>query len=71
MIIDTKLDPLVQCKWNTKGSVLALAGMSSHTQSNGESREVTVVNFYDAHGVFLRTLKVCGSANLAVRSQVL
>jgi WD repeat-containing protein 35 len=54
IILDTKLDPLTQCKWDTQGSVLALAGMRK------DGREVSVVHFYNAHGAFLRTLKVPG-----------
>ena len=62
VIIDTKLEPLSQCKWNTRGSVLAVAG-TRKTPGKGsqESRDMTVVQFYDAHGMFLRTLKVPGS----------
>jgi len=61
VIIDTKLQPLCQCKWNTRGSVLAVAGTHTHTGSNGETRDMTVVQFYDPHGLYLRTLKVPGT----------
>jgi len=52
LIIDTKLAPLTQCKWDSKGAVLAVAGMRP-----GEGRETAVVQFYDVQGNFMRALK--------------
>ena len=47
-------------KWNTNGSVLAVSGNQA---SNGaaDRRDVSMVQFYSAHGLHLRTLKVPGS----------
>lgn len=61
VVIETNLSPLTQCRWNTRGTVLAVAGTMSHVGSKGDSREMTVVLFYDPHGAFLRMLKVPGS----------
>ena len=43
-------------KWNTNGSVLAVSG--NQTSSGATSRDVSMVQFYSAHGQHLRTLKV-------------
>jgi len=61
VVLDTKLNPLTQCKWNTRGSVLALAGTRRAPGGKGEGRDMTVVQFYDPHGTYLRTLKVPGT----------
>ena len=55
VILDTKLEPLTQCKWDTRGSVLAVAGLRP-----GGGKYPSVVHFYDPHGAFLRTLPVVG-----------
>ena len=62
VIIQTKLSPLTQCKWNTRGSVLSVAGILTHVTADGSKRDMRVVQFYDAYGTYLRTLKVsvCG-----------
>lgn len=59
VLIDTGMD-LCQCKWNTNGSVLALAGTKMTTLSSGEERNVSMVQFYTPMGEHLRTLKVPG-----------
>lgn len=61
VVLDTKLKPLTQCKWNTRGSVLAIAGTRRAPGGRGEGRDMTVVQFYDPNGTYLRTLKVPGS----------
>ena len=57
LVLETQLDPLTQCKWDSKGSVLAVAGLR---RSEGAGKPSTVVQFYDAFGGLLRTLKVPG-----------
>merc|ERR1719181_145499 len=44
-------------KWNTNGSVLALAG----NYGGGSARDISMVQFYSPQGQHLRTLKVPGS----------
>jgi len=46
-------------KWNTNGSVLAVSG--NQASSGATSRDVSMVQFYSAHGQHLRTLKVPGT----------
>lgn len=46
----------LQCKWNTSGSILSVAGTPRQVLEG--SREVSSINFYDAYGKFIRTLKV-------------
>ena len=60
VLIDTGMR-LAQCRWNTNGSVLALSGTQRTTLSSGESRNVSLVQFYTPLGSHLRTLKVPGS----------
>eukprot|EP00753_Platysulcus_tardus_P015766 PLAT5272.2.p1 GENE.PLAT5272.2~~PLAT5272.2.p1 ORF type:complete len:1194 (+),score=710.47 PLAT5272.2:43-3624(+) len=55
VLIDTGME-LTQCRWNTNGTVLALAGV----QRSGERRAVSMVQFYSTYGHHLRTLKVPG-----------
>jgi len=59
-LIDTNMT-LSQCKWNSNGSVLALAGSQSSQLPSGDQREVSMVQFYDPMGTHLRFLKVPGS----------
>lgn len=49
----------MQCKWNTSGTVLAVAGNPPHSGEGG-GREISNIGFYDAYGKFIRTLKVSG-----------
>ena len=49
---------LTQVRWNTRGTVLAVAGSQVTTAANGDQREMSMVFFYSAQGRFLRTLKV-------------
>lgn len=60
VLIDTGMK-LSQCKWNTDGSVLALAGSQATKLNSGEMREVSMVQFYTPYAKHLRTLKVPGS----------
>jgi WD repeat-containing protein 35 len=60
VLIDTGMR-LTQCKWNTNGSVLALSGTQRTKLSTGDSRDVSLVQFYTPLGTHLRTLKVPGS----------
>jgi hypothetical protein len=59
-LIDANMT-LSQCKWNSNGSVLALAGSQSSQTSAGDQRDVSMVQFYDPQGTHLRSLKVPGS----------
>mmetsp|Transcript_13455 Transcript_13455/g.34500 ORF Transcript_13455/g.34500 Transcript_13455/m.34500 type:complete len:812 (+) Transcript_13455:111-2546(+) len=54
VLIDTEMQ-VAECRWNERGSVLAIAG-SEHT----ESGVANVLQFYSPHGDNLRTLKVPG-----------
>jgi len=45
-------------KWNSNGSLLAVAGMLTSTSSSGERRDVCMVQFYAPSGQHMRTLKV-------------
>ena len=56
-IIDTRMT-LTQCKWNSKGNVLALAGTQKNVNREGEQRDVSMVQFYSPQGDHIRTLKV-------------
>ncbi|EGB12638.1 hypothetical protein AURANDRAFT_51986 [Aureococcus anophagefferens] len=49
---------LRQCKWNTRGTVLALAGTLA--PSGSDQREDSVVQFFSPYGKKLRSLKVPG-----------
>ena len=51
-------------KWNTNGTVLAVAGNLS--TGAADRREVSMVQFYAPHGQHLRTLKVPGSGIAAL-----
>jgi hypothetical protein len=44
-----------QCKWNTSGTVLALAGAPQNSETG---KDFSLVNFYDAYGSFIRSLRV-------------
>eukprot|EP00238_Polyblepharides_amylifera_P008608 CAMPEP_0196598138 /NCGR_PEP_ID=MMETSP1081-20130531/94147_1 /TAXON_ID=36882 /ORGANISM="Pyramimonas amylifera, Strain CCMP720" /LENGTH=1154 /DNA_ID=CAMNT_0041923789 /DNA_START=199 /DNA_END=3663 /DNA_ORIENTATION=- len=56
VLIDTSLRA-TRIKWNTSGTVLAVAG----SQVTADMREASMVQFYSAAGVHLRTLRVPGS----------
>jgi WD repeat-containing protein 35 len=60
ILIDTGLQ-LTQCRWNHNGSVLALAGTARTKLSNGETRDISMVQFYLPTGQHLNQLKVPGS----------
>ena len=56
-------------KWNTNGSVLAVSGNQTSSGATSyvhspafTSKDVSMVQFYSAHGQHLRTLKVRGGA---------
>ena len=53
-------------RWNSNGSVLAVAGTLSTTNSSGERRDVCMVQFYTPNGQHMRTLKVPGSTMSAL-----
>jgi len=55
--LQTDFTTLTQCKWNSRGSVLALAGR----KAGSGPKEHSIVRFYDAMGTYLRSLKVPGS----------
>ncbi|KAJ3217132.1 WD repeat-containing protein 35 [Dinochytrium kinnereticum] len=50
----------LKLKWNTNGSILAVSGVQYARSSQGEEKEVSVVQFYDPFGQYLRSLKVPG-----------
>jgi WD repeat-containing protein 35 len=56
VLIDTMISAS-KMKWNSMGSVLAIAG----TRSAGEGKDTQMVQFYTPFGKHLRTLKVPGS----------
>lgn len=58
VIIDTGMT-IVSAKWNTSGNILGIAGIRS-AKDTGAAKDITQVQFYSAHGNFLRTLKVPG-----------
>jgi len=47
---------LGHCRWNSRGTVLACAGTSRHT----DKKELSLVEFYSPYGIKLRTMKVPG-----------
>lgn len=55
-LIDTEMT-IVQCSWNQRGTVLALAGVQSI-----DDRDVNVIQFYNPYGDHQRTLKVPGTS---------
>jgi len=61
VLIDTGMST-ASIKWNTNGSVLAVAGnLTSSSSASSDRRDVSMVQFYAPHGQHLRTLKVPGS----------
>ena len=60
ILIDTCMR-LTQCKWNANGTVLALAGTQVTKVGSGDTREISMVQFYSPWGRHLRTLKVPGA----------
>ena len=60
VLIDTCMR-LTQCKWNANGTVLALAGTQVTKVGSGDTREISMVQFYSPWGRHLRTLKVPGA----------
>jgi len=59
IIIDTAMRYL-NIKWNRDGSLLAVTGMQYGKSSQGENKEVCVLQIYDAYGKYLRSLRVPG-----------
>jgi len=49
IIIDTAMRYL-NIKWNRDGSLLAVTGMQYGKSSQGENKEVCVLQIYDAYG---------------------
>ncbi|KAJ3110872.1 WD repeat-containing protein 35 [Phlyctochytrium bullatum] len=49
LIIDSNMKSL-NLKWNTNGSILAVSGVQFAKSSQGEEKEVSVVQFYDPFG---------------------
>jgi WD repeat-containing protein 35 len=62
VIIDSGLK-LRECKWDTRGTTLALAGTSDERDKKGGD---SVVRFYSPRGVKLRSLKVPGGGTNAL-----
>ncbi|KAJ3140913.1 WD repeat-containing protein 35 [Physocladia obscura] len=59
LVLDTNMR-FLNIKWNNYGSVLAVSGIQFARSSQGEEKEVSVVQFYDTFGQYLRSLKVPG-----------
>ncbi|KAI9362064.1 hypothetical protein DFJ73DRAFT_11110 [Zopfochytrium polystomum] len=59
LVLDTCMR-FINIKWNNNGTVLAVAGTQFARNSQGEEKEVSVVQFYDPFGQYLRSLKVPG-----------
>ncbi|KAJ3028245.1 UNVERIFIED_CONTAM: WD repeat-containing protein 35 [Siphonaria sp. JEL0065] len=59
LVLDTNMR-FLNVKWNNFGSVLAVSGIQFARSSQGEEKEVSVVQFYDPFGQYLRSLKVPG-----------
>ncbi|KAI8616049.1 WD repeat-containing protein 35 [Chytriomyces sp. MP71] len=59
LVLDTNMR-FLNVKWNNYGSVLAVSGIQFARSSQGEEKEVSVVQFYDPFGQYLRSLKVPG-----------
>jgi WD repeat-containing protein 35 len=71
ILIDTGLRPASEAKignkvhiaWNSNGSVLAVGGvLDSSSSTTSEDKNVSQMQFYDAFGRHLRTLKLPGAA---------
>lgn len=60
ILIDTGME-LKKCKWNTNGTVLALAGLQSMKTSDGKTTNVNVIQFYDPYGSHIKSVKIPGS----------
>jgi WD repeat-containing protein 35 len=59
VLIDCGMD-LSSINWNCNGTVLACSGTKQQQLKNGDSRELSMVQFYAPSGQHLRTLKVPG-----------
>ena len=59
VVIDTMMR-LTHCSWNANGTVLALAGVQTAKTPSGDTRSISMVQFYDPYGDNLRSLKVPG-----------
>lgn len=59
VIIDAGITA-VWCRWNSYGSLLAVAGMAPLATQNGETKDSNVLHFYTPFGEHVRTLKIPG-----------
>ncbi|KAJ1332158.1 hypothetical protein BSLG_008975 [Batrachochytrium salamandrivorans] len=59
ILIDTNMKSL-KMKWNANGTTLAVSGLQLMKNSQGESKETCVVQFWDPNGQFLQSIKVPG-----------
>ncbi|KAL3898912.1 MAG: hypothetical protein SGCHY_002417 [Lobulomycetales sp.] len=59
IIIDTNMRD-IKLKWNNTGTTLAVTGVQTAKNAQGEEKELSIVQFYTAYGDFLRFLKVPG-----------
>jgi WD repeat-containing protein 35 len=48
----------IKMEWNDNGTILALCGTQLINKSQGEEKEVCVVQLYDPYGDLLKSLKV-------------
>ncbi|KAJ3057254.1 WD repeat-containing protein 35 [Rhizophlyctis rosea] len=59
LIVDTNMRyPKMQ--WNHDGSILAVSGVQIVRSAQGEDKEISLVQFFDPFGQYLRSLKVPG-----------
>ncbi|KAJ3015471.1 WD repeat-containing protein 35 [Thoreauomyces humboldtii] len=59
LMIDTNMRH-VNLKWNNNGSILAVSGVQYIRSTQGDEKEISVVQFFAPQGYFLRSLKVPG-----------
>lgn len=61
ILVDTAM-AAAKIRWNTTGTLIVVAGTHASTSSQGERREIAMIQFFSPYGDHLRTLKVPGSS---------
>lgn len=59
IIVDTNIKG-IKMKWNNNGTLLAVSGVQLAKNSQGDEKEISIVQFYDPYGQYQRFLKVPG-----------
>lgn len=59
LIFDTEL-AITSCKWDSSGTILAITGTQKSHRSSNEQKSVSIIKFFDAHGQFLRHIRIPG-----------